>query len=107
MKNGLKLFILLLAYGSVSLAASHVVIMKSISFSPRQLEIKSGDSVEWDNQSYTEHSATSNDSPPVFDSGKIKPKDRSKKINFTKPGKYTYRCTVHGRTMSGEIVVVQ
>ena len=93
-------------YNVICLAASHVVVMKSISFAPVKLEIKSGDTVEWVNQSYTEHSATSDNQPAAFDTGRIKPKAHSKNIVFNEPGNYPYRCTVHGKTMSAEIVVV-
>jgi plastocyanin len=29
----------------------------------------------------------------------------SEKIKFTKPGTYTYFCAIHGRSMSGTVVV--
>ena len=100
--SGLVLFFLT---ASVSFAANHIVVMKSISFAPVKIEIKKGDSVEWDNQSYTEHSATTDESPAKFDTGRVKPKARSKKIILTEAGTYSYRCSVHGKTMSGQIVV--
>ncbi len=91
---------------SLALAANHMVTMKSLSFDPVKIEIKAGDTIEWTNISYTEHSALSEENPPLFDTGRVKPKNHSAKILLTKPGTFKYRCSVHGKTMSGEVVVV-
>ncbi len=84
-------------------AETHKINMKSLSFDPNKIELKIGDAVEWINQSFTEHSATSADKK--FDTGLIKPKKSSQKISFREPGTYVYQCAVHGKTMSGEITV--
>ena len=87
-------------------AATRVVEMKSISFDPKVLEVKVGDDVEWKNVSYTDHSATSESVPAgasAFDTGQIAPRKTSKSIRFAAPGVYFYRCSIHGRTMSGKI----
>ena len=89
---------------TVQAAATQTVIMKSISFDPKVLQVKVGDSVDWENKSYTQHSATSDDSGG-FDTGLIDPNQKTKRIDFTKPGSYRYHCSVHGKTMSGVIVV--
>lgn len=91
-------------------AAEHTIIMKSISFDPKSTEIKIGDSVQWTNKSLTEHSATRVDgSSPEdnFDTGRVLPSKTSRKFLFKKEGRYDYQCTVHGKTMSGKIVVTK
>lgn len=80
--------------------------MKSISFDPKVLTIKAGDSVEWENKSYTEHSATS-DSEGVFDTGLTPPNKKTKAVLFSKAGTYPYHCSMHGKAMSAQIVVTQ
>jgi plastocyanin len=98
----------------LALAATHTVKMKSISFEPKTLTIKVGDTVEWNNISYTQHSATS-EAPvainktgtqsSVFDTGLVEPKKSSAKVKFEKPGTFKYHCSIHGRAMSAVIEV--
>jgi plastocyanin len=95
---------LLILFAQPLLAANHTVTMKSISYEPKALQIKAGDTVDWENVSYTEHSATADDGE-AFDTGMIQPKKRSKKIEFKKPGTFTYHCTMHGKSMSAHIEV--
>ncbi len=93
----------------MAFAATHTVEMKSISYEPKVLKIKTGDTVQWTNVSYTEHSATSDDandkSEPKFETGMIARKKTSKKIEFKSPGTFAYHCSVHGKTMSAKIEV--
>ena len=84
-------------------SSTHTVIMKSISYDPKILEIRVGESVDWENKSYTEHSATADDSG--FDTALIPPGKKTKKIEFSKAGIYKYHCSMHGKAMSGQIVV--
>jgi plastocyanin len=86
----------------------HTVTMKTMSFEPKSIQIKSGDTVEWVNQSYSEHSATSDKNQTAgaaFDTGLIQPKKSSKKIEFSKAGTFTYHCSVHGKSMTAEVSV--
>lgn len=92
--------------GSMTLGASHTVTMKSISYEPKVLNIAIGDKVEWNNKSYTEHSATFEDSAK-FKTGLIQPKKSSQPIVFDQAGSFHYHCSVHGKTMSGTIVVAE
>ncbi len=80
-----------------------LVTMKSISFEPKILQIKTNQSVEWINKSYTDHSATSDDAS--FDTGLIHPEKKSKTVVFSKSGTFKYNCSVHGKAMKGEIIV--
>jgi plastocyanin len=91
---------------TTALAAGPTVIeMKSITYSPKKIEITAGDSVVWKNTSYTKHSATSNDGGKTFDTGMVSPGQSSKAVLFAQPGDFLFNCSVHGKTMSGEIVV--
>jgi plastocyanin len=91
---------------TAALAADPTVIeMKSITYSPKKIEITAGDSVVWKNTSYTKHSATSSDDGKTFDTGLISPGQSSKAIMFSHPGDFLFNCSIHGKTMSGEIVV--
>jgi plastocyanin len=90
---------------NLALLAIVVITMKSISFEPKSAKLKVGDSVEWVNKSFTEHSATSEDSPASFDTGLVESQKTSKKIVMGKAGTFKYHCSVHGKSMSGELVV--
>ena len=81
------------------------VSMKSLSFDPKKLEIRVGDSVIWKNDARTAHTATSDDDGKTFDTGEIDAGKSSKEVKFDKAGEYKYHCTTHGKTMSGTIVV--
>jgi plastocyanin len=106
MKPFLSLLSILVLGGYPALASGHrhVVTMKSISFEPKVLEIPVGDSVAWENRSYTDHSAT-DDNAGGFDTGLVKPKHASRLISFSVPGEFSYKCRIHGKTMSGVIQV--
>ncbi len=80
------------------------VRMKSLSYDPRKLEIHVGDSVVWTNNSFTNHTATSDDGR-TFDTDEIKPEESSKPVKFEKEGEFKYHCKIHGKSMSGTVVV--
>ncbi len=80
------------------------VKMKSLSYDPKTLEVRVGDSVTWTNDSRTTHTATSDDEK-TFDTGEIKPNESSKPVKFEKEGEFKYHCKIHGKTMSGTVVV--
>lgn len=84
-------------------SVNHQVVMKSISYEPKNLKIKVGESVEWVNQSLTEHSASSDDLK-TFETGLIEPQKKSKPIQIKSAGTYQYHCSVHGKTMHATIV---
>jgi plastocyanin len=79
--------------------------IKSLSYAPKHIEIKTGQAVVWKNTGLTHHSATSNDEGKTFDTGLIPPGKTSKEVVFDQPGQYAYHCTLHGKTMSAEITV--
>src|SRR5262245_35465400 len=81
------------------------VKVNSLSFDPKKLEIHTGDSVVWSNESRTTHTATSDDDGKTFDTDEIEPGKSSKPVKFEKVGEFKYHCKVHGKTMSGSVVV--
>ena len=58
-----------------------------------------------DQQVPTKHTATSDDDGKTFDTGEIEPGKSSKPVKFEKEGEFKYHCKVHGKTMSGTIIV--
>jgi plastocyanin len=85
--------------------ATATVTMKSLSYAPMKLEIHVGDSVVWTNTSRTTHTATSDDDGKSFDTGDVQPAKSAAPIKFEKAGEFKYHCKVHGKSMSGTIVV--
>ena len=85
-------------------AAPISVVMKSISYDPKRVEVPVGGSVVWTNKAFTNHTATSDDAQ-TFDTGEIKPNELSSPVKFDKEGEFTYHCKIHGKTMSGLVVV--
>jgi plastocyanin len=81
------------------------VTMRSLSYDPKKLEVHIGDSVVWTNESRTTHTAVSDDEGKTFDTGDVEPGKSSKRVKFEKEGEFKYHCKVHGKTMSGAIVV--
>jgi plastocyanin len=81
------------------------VTMKSLSFSPRKLEIEAGDSVVWINEARTKHTATSDDDGKAVDTSEIEPGKSSKPVMFETEGEFRYHCKMHGKSMSGTVVV--
>jgi plastocyanin len=86
-------------------AAPISVVMKSISYDPKSVEVPVGGSIVWTNKAFTNHTATSEDDGKTFDTGEIKPNESSSPVKFDKEGEFTYHCKIHGKTMSGLVVV--
>ena len=81
------------------------VEMKSISYDPKSVEVPVGGSIVWTNKAFTNHTATSEDDGKTFDTGEIKPGETSSPVKFDKEGEFKYHCKIHGKTMSGTVVV--
>ena len=81
------------------------VEMKSISYDPKSVEVPVGGSIVWTNKAFTNHTATSEDDGKTFDTGEIKPNESSSPVKFDKEGEFQYHCKIHGKTMSGTVVV--
>ena len=81
------------------------VEMKSISYDPKTVEVPVGGSIVWTNKAFSNHTATSEDDGKTFDTGEIKPNESSSPVKFDKEGEFNYHCRIHGKTMSGTVVV--
>jgi len=93
------------AWSANAPAAPVSVVMKSISYDPKSVEVPVGGSIVWTNKAFTNHTATSEDDGKTFDTGEIKPNESSSPVKFDKEGEFTYHCKIHGKTMSGVVVV--
>lgn len=99
-------FVFVLAATDVCLAAETITItIRSLSFDPKQVEAHVGDTVVWTNNSLTNHTAVSDDDGKTFDTGELKPNETSTPVKLERQGEFGYHCKIHGRTMSGTIVV--
>ena len=72
---------------------------------PKSVEVPVGGSIVWTNKAFTNHTATSEDDGKTFDTGEIKPNEISSPVKFDKEGEFNYHCKIHGKTMSGLVVV--
>jgi plastocyanin len=70
-------------------------------FSPNAITIPAGSTVHWTNRDDIPHNVVSEDK--TFKS-KVLDTDESFAYTFTKPGTYTYFCSIHPR-MTGKVVV--
>jgi amicyanin len=82
-------------------AASGSVTIADFSFTPSSISINQGDTVTWNNNGPTPHSATANDGS--FDTGILR-KGQSGSHTFNEAGTYSYICTPHPY-MKGTVVV--
>jgi plastocyanin len=92
---------------SLACAAGETITvkMKSLGYDPKVVQAQVGDSVVWSNSSLTKHTATSDDDGKTFDAAEIKPDETSRPVKFEKAGEFNYHCKVHGKSMTGTIVV--
>ena len=84
-----------------ALAKDHKVSIKDVSFSPRELRIKKGDTVTWTNTDERDHTVTADDGS--FKSGKLSD-GATFRQKFEKSGRYKYHCDYHPR-MKATVVV--
>lgn len=78
------------------------VQMASFAFVPANIEVPVGTTVTWTNQDTAPHTVTFRDD--ALKSSSILRQGESYSYTFTKPGTYTYYCTVHP-TMTAQVVV--
>ncbi len=86
---------------AASTTATHAVHIRNFAYSPSQIQIKVGDSVEFINDDDEAHTVTATDKS--FDSAGLDTGDRWS-YRFKKPGRYAYLCALHP-WMKGVIVV--
>jgi plastocyanin len=94
----------LLALGAAGWAgaADHVVVIEAMQFSPRDLEVRQGDTIEWVNKDPFPHDVTT--VGKTLRSGPIAPEGRWK-TKLSRAGEFSYRCTLHPM-MQGRVSVV-
>ena len=79
--------------GGAAVAANAVVI-KNFAFAPAAITVKAGTTVTWTNQDSDAHTVTSqHDSGPLNSTALNTGQTYS--YTFTKPGTYSYLCTIH------------
>src|ERR1700730_581655 len=101
--------ILLLCAGSPSVMASNdkasaaaaEVKIDNFSFGPQTITVPVGATVIWTNRDDIPHTSVSTEG--VFKS-KVMDTDEKFSYTFTKPGAYSYYCTIHPK-MTGQVIV--
>jgi plastocyanin len=83
---------------------SNQIAIKNFAFSPASLTIKSGTPVTWTNQDGAPHQIASDPGAPVAFKSESLANGASYQFTFTKPGTYSYYCTIHP-SMKGTIIV--
>jgi plastocyanin len=95
----------LLALAAPAIAEDTSVDAPDYEFTPKSASIAVGDTVTWNFEGPSEHTATSSPGQPEkFDSG-LKGTGGTFAHTFTKPGKYQYFCRPHEDFMKGTITV--
>ena len=89
--------------GGVNAAETREVGIDNYSFSPGDLIVPAGTTVTWVNHDETPHTVVAAGDPRAFRSGGLDTDDKFS-FTFTKPGIYSYLCTVHPY-MTGKVVV--
>jgi plastocyanin len=82
-------------------ASSPEVKIDNFSFGPATLTVTAGTTVTWTNRDDIPHTVVSDDK--VFKS-KVLDTDEKFSYTFTKPGTYSYFCSIHPK-MTGKVVV--
>ncbi len=87
-----------------SVNAGAVITITEFQFSPAQVTIKAGQTVEWRNGGNVAHTVTETSTPRTFGSADIRP-GQTFTQTFSTPGTYNYVCSIHPDRMQGSIVV--
>jgi plastocyanin len=100
--GGIALVVCLAGCGGDDGASSSTprVEAQDFRFSIPTVHVPVGDSVEWDNTGRTEHTVKG----PGFFSRAIEP-GGTYRHRFTRPGSYSYGCTLHPDAMRGRVIV--
>ena len=76
------------------------VAVADFSFTPKQIQVKAGQTVTWTNRGQTTHNVKG----PGFFSQALEP-GKAYSFRFAKAGTYPYLCTLHPTLMRGRVVV--
>ncbi|MGB7787588.1 cupredoxin domain-containing protein [Methanoregula sp.] len=80
------------------------VSINNFAFSPRQVTVSQGTTVTWTNQDSVAHTVVSDAGVPDAFSSDPLSQGSSFTFTFTKPGTYTYHCSIHP-SMTGTVTV--
>ncbi len=80
---------------------SHEVAIKGFAFTPKELQVRAGDTVVWTNMDSATHTVTEED--PLFDSGNLGA-GATFSHTFPDAGSFAYRCDIHP-SMTGWVFV--
>jgi amicyanin len=86
---------------ATSPVASDSVTIHNFAFGPQVVTVKAGTTVHWTNRDAEAHTVTSDNG--AFNSPVLQP-GTSYSHTFTKPGTYSYHCSIHP-FMTGKVVV--
>ena len=78
----------------------HEILMRGISFTPRELSAHLGDTIVWKNVDIVRHNAVR---PATFDTDELRTGESYQWVPAD-TGSYSYRCTIHQR-MRGTVTV--
>jgi plastocyanin len=87
--------------GTAARVAAQISI-ETVKYSPENIEIRRGETVQWQNNDLTPHSVTSRTGNEL-NSGSVEP-DATWRHTFFQPGTFPYYCTFHTE-MKGTVVV--
>ena len=87
--------------GGAAAGGATVVRIANLSFTAREVHVRTGTRVRWVNGEQVQHSVTADDGS--FDSGLIEPGQTYERV-FDRPGSYAYHCTPHP-FMTGRVIV--
>jgi plastocyanin len=91
------------ANGQQAIPAVVEAKIDNFSFAPATLAVAVGTTVTWTNRDDIPHTVVSTDDPKAFKS-KVLDTDEKFSYTFTKPGTFSYFCSVHPK-MTGTVVV--
>ncbi|MFD5244628.1 cupredoxin family copper-binding protein [Amycolatopsis sp. NPDC058340] len=75
-------------------AATHQVMMQDYAYGPAALTVRAGDTVTWMQHDQAPHDVVTTSAPVAFRSPQLSA-GQSWSYTFTKPGTYSYYCSVH------------
>ncbi|MCU7833737.1 MAG: cupredoxin domain-containing protein [gamma proteobacterium symbiont of Taylorina sp.] len=93
----------LFLFSNTGFAEEHTVGQKNKAFSVKQIKIKKGDVIHFENQDPFFHNVYSLSDSTTFDLGSF-PKGESKSVTFNTPGTIPVECAIHPN-MYMEVIV--
>ena len=92
------------AVGQETPNARFRVKIVDFAFTPKNMQVRIGDTITWTNNGTMIHTSTANNGH--WNSGNLAP-GASFTFRFMTPGLFPYRCTLHPIQMTGNVRVIQ